>query len=189
MTDIPVLDFDNIQVVLEKYDIYANPAEIHGVIAGLLCGGTKMDSLDWLAPLMDYFNQGLNFPEPVEAQLQGMFKAVGQNLVNDDLPFVPLLPSDDESLTVRSSALADWVGGFMSGFGLNKGVSSLASDDVNEAIRDFAEINKMATDLDDNEDNENALFEVHEYVRISVLMCFEELGENPLKSKGKITLH
>ncbi|MFT5162314.1 MAG: yecA family protein [Alteromonadaceae bacterium] len=189
MTDIPALDFDIIQAVLEQFDIHANPSEIHGVIAGILSGGTSMDSTDWLASLTDFFNQGLSFNQKVEAQLQVLFRHVCSCLLDDDLPFAPLLPDDDENLNVRSAALANWTEGFMSGFALNKGVLADASDDVNEAIRDFAEISKMATDLDDNEENENAFFEVHEYVRISALMCFDELGDTPIKSKGKITLH
>ncbi len=189
MTELSVLDFDQVQAVLERHEIHANASEVHGVIAGMLSGGTKMDSIDWLIPVSDFFNQGLEFNNAVEGELQLMFKSICENLLDEDMPFTPLLPSDDEDLNVRSAALSSWTEGFMSGFALNKAVLADASDDVNEAIRDFAEISKMATDLDDNEENENAFFEVHEYVRISALMCFDELGDNPLKAKGKITLH
>lgn len=189
MTDIPVLDFDEIQAVLEQHDIFANASEIHGVIAGMLCGGTPIDSTTWLGPVSDFFHQGLTFNEPIEALLQMMFKAIGQSLMDENLPFKPLLPDDEENLTVRSAAFASWTEGFMSGFALNKGVLAGASDDVNESIRDFAEISKMTTDLEENEENEEAFFEVYEYVRISTLMCFDELGDNPVKSRGKITLH
>lgn len=184
-----MINLDQLQALFERHEVFANASEVHGVITGLLCGGSTVECTDWLGPIADFFHQGLAFPQIVVDRLQLLYKAVWNKLVDEDLPFVPLLPDDDEALSVRSSALACWTQGFLLGFGVNKQVLAGATDDVNEAIQDFAEICKMTADLEENEENENAFFEVHEYVRISTLMCFGELGHNPLSKKGKITLH
>ncbi len=189
MTDNSVLDLDKMQALFERHEVFANPSEIHGVIAGLLCGGTKANDSHWIEPIADFFHQGLSFHQSVVEQLEIMFKQVWDNLVDEDFQFTPLLPDDDEPLHIRSTALAGWTQGFLLGFGINKQVLNDASEDVNEAIQDFAEICKMASDLPDSEENENAFFEVHEYVRISSIMCFSELGDNPDSGKNKITLH
>jgi yecA family protein len=189
MSDKEILDPDMIQALLERHEVFANVAELHGVIAGMFCGGSKFSSEDWLAPISDFYNQGVDFPEAVEEQIRLIYRQTWQNLIDDDMPFTPLMPDDDEALNVRSAALVAWTQAFLLGFGLNKSVLKDASDEINEAVTDFAEICKMTSDLDDNEENENAFFEVHEYVRISAMMCFTDLGDNPNKSKDKITLH
>ena len=182
-------DFDTLLNLLEKHEIHASPSEVHGMLSGLLCGGASLDNENWLDVAADFFNQGLTFSPVLKEQLDVLFKSVWRNLIDEAMAFEPMVPDQNEPLHARATALCGWTQGFLLGFGVNPEVLKTASDEVNEAIRDFAEFGKMDTDLDDSEDNESAFFELFEYIRISALLCFNELGENPLKSKDKITLH
>ena len=40
----------------------------------------------------------------------------------------------------------------------------------------------MDEEMNDDEESEQALFEVIEYVRITAMLCFTELGKSPLES-------
>ncbi len=54
------------------------------------------------------------------------------------------------------------------------------SEDVKEALEDFADISRMEEPMDADEESEKALFEVMEYVKISAILCYSELGQSLL---------
>lgn len=192
MTDkfeIDITNIDSIVALFETHDIFAHPSEVHGAITGLLCGGTSTTCREWVGPLSDFYHQGLDFPAEILTFIEHLFKHVAQSLRQDDVSFQLMIPDDDAPLSLRAVALAGWTQGFLLGFGCNKGVLADASDDVNEVVRDFAEICKMAADIDQSEEDESAFYEIFEYVRISAVMCFSELGENVNNGGDKITLH
>ena len=76
--------------------------------------------------------------------------------------------------------MINFVQGFMTGFGLYQNDLSQCSAEVKEAFEDFAEIARMEDAMTEDEESEQALFEVEEYVRISTMLCFNELGQSPL---------
>ena len=67
----------------------------------------------------------------------------------------------------------------MLGFGLHQDDLTNCSEDVKEGLEDFAEIARMDEEMTENEESEQALFEVLEYVRVTAMLCFNELGKSP----------
>jgi len=189
MTDNSVIDLDNIVALFEQHEIFAHPSEIHGAITGMISGGTAVSCRQWVGPLSDFYHQGLDFPAPILELLEQLFVQVHQSLNDQDMSFQLMMPDDDTPISLRSVALSGWTQGFLLGFGTNKDVLNGASDDVNEVIQDFAEICKMTEEFEESEENEHSYFEIFEYVRISAVMCFSELGDNPMGGRDKITLH
>jgi uncharacterized protein YgfB (UPF0149 family) len=64
------------------------------------------------------------------------------------------------------------------------------SDDVKEALEDFSDISRMEEPMDADDESEKALFEVEEYVKISAILCFSELGQSLLDDqKEKPSIH
>jgi len=59
---------------------------------------------------------------------------------------------------------------------------------VDEIIKDFADIANLSNELEEDEETEQAYFEILEYVRISSLLCFAELASKPEQDSGK-TIH
>ena len=79
--------------------------------------------------------------------------------------------------------------GFNLGFGLQQTKNAALSEDVKEVLVDFGEIANLSDEMEEDEDTEQAFFEIAEYVRISALLCFTELGSPPAPQDKKTTLH
>ena len=94
---------------------------------------------------------------------------VGQ-LEDRSFGFELLLPEEDASLSARSGALFAWCRGFLGGFGLAAGASPPLSEEGTEALADLARL-AAATPQDDGDDeDEQALAEIEEFVRVAALL-------------------
>jgi len=96
-----------------------------------------------------------------------------------------LLPGDDASLLQRTQALSRWCAGYLYGLALG-GIKDDAAfpGDTGEVIKDFYEISNadfIADPTDD--DNEEAYMEIMEYVRMSVLLMYEDLQSVPASAR------
>ena len=158
-------------------------AEIHGILCGMLAGGMNLDDLEWTDSLKDLINQGDVMPDAVVSQCTLMSNQLCQELVEADFALKMCIPNDDAPLNERGSALVSWVQGFMLGFGLQQQDLTNCSDEVKEALEDFAQIAKMDEEMSEDEDSEQAFFEVVEYVRIGTMLCFNEMGKSLLDSR------
>ena len=56
-------------------------------------------------------------------------------------------------------------------------------------LADFGEIANLSDDMEEDEATEQAYFEIAEYVRISALLCFTELGSPPTPQDQSETVH
>ena len=178
------LDFASAQATITTENVQAHASEIHGVLAGLICAGFPFEDQGYLAMLNDLFNNGDGFPSQVKIVVKQMFSELWTDILDDNYSFQLMLPDDDETLVERGHALGAWVQGFNLGFGLQQKDKLVASEEVKEVITDFAEIANLSNEMEEDEDTEQAFFEITEYVRISSLLCFSELGSLPTKSGG-----
>jgi uncharacterized protein YgfB (UPF0149 family) len=167
-------DYDQIQQLLVQERSLADAAEAHGTLTGCLCaaGGYRLE--DWLREILP---EGRAAPETTAA-LEELFTASAGALLQPDMEFELLLPSDEQSIDVRTAALAQWCQGFL--YGLGAGVVSDASElpgDAGEVVRDFIEISRAGVDASQGEEsNEAAYAELVEFVRVGVQLLFEELA-------------
>lgn len=182
--------YDNLSACLQRQQISSDGAEIHGLLCGMLGGGMPLDNRDWPVTLADFIHQGQTLPEELVSLLQQLLEQTISQLLEGDFGLVLLLPDDSAPINERGQALIQWVHGFMLGFGLHQADLTRCSADVKEALEDFAEIARMDEEMVEDEASEQALFEVYEYVRISAMLCFNELGQSDNKPivKSK-TLH
>jgi uncharacterized protein len=159
----------------------AELAECHGILCGMLCGENGNTAHDYFAHLAS-----LEFAvEPGSALHETMVEAFDmtvQLLADEELRFSLWLPDDEEPLGQRTDSLAHWCTGFLAGLGVGGPLPAL-SGEASEALQDVRQIamvgfldpaNDSANDAD-NEENENAFFEIVEYVRMVTLMLREEL--------------
>lgn len=177
--------FESLSVVLERNNILTSAAEIQGMICGMLGGGMPLECQDWLEPLADFVNQGEPLPKEVIEAFNELFDVTCQQLVASDFALVLCLPDDAAPINERGQALLNWIQGFMLGFGLHQADLTGCSDDVKEGLDDFAEIARMDEEMTEDEESEQALFEVMEYVRVTVMLCFNELGKSPEQQQGE----
>ncbi len=177
--DKQLIDFASMQAILTSEDVKSHASELHGVLTGLVCAGFAFEDQGYIAMLNDLFHEGEGFPKAVKAALKQMYNELWTSILDDSYSFNLLLPDDDDSMTERGHALSTWVQGFNLGFGLQQKDSPVVSEDVKEVLTDFGEIANLSDEMEEDEDTEQAYFEICEYVRISALLCFSELATPP----------
>ena len=187
-----LMDFATMQAILTSEDVKYHASELHGVLTGLVCAGFEFEDQGYVAMLHDLFNDGDGFPTSVKAALKQMYSELWTSILDDSYSFNLLLPDDDDTMVERGHALSVWVQGFNLGFGLQQKDSPVVSKDVKEVLTDFVEIANLSDEMEEDEDTEQAYFEISEYVRISALLCFSELATPPNREENnddKKTLH
>jgi hypothetical protein len=189
MSNETTLDFASVQAILTAESITAHAAELHGVLTGLVCAGFTFESDDYITMINDLFNNGEGLPREVKSTVKSMFAKVWHDIIDDSYSFQLMLPDDDDSIVERGHALSVWVQGFNLGFGLQQKDKAVYSEDVKEVLIDFAEIANLSDEMEEDEDTEQAYFEIAEYVRISALLCFTELGSPPESKSEEETIH
>ncbi len=184
-----LFDFASLQALITAQGVQLHASEVHGVMAGLICGGYTFEENNYVTLIVDLLNNGENLSSKLNDAFQSVYSQLWQAILNDDFSFAPLIADDDDSLAERSKGLCAWVQGFTLGFGLQQKSTKELSADVQEVLTDFIEIANLAEEVDEDEDSEQAFFEIAEYVRISALLCFSEVGVPPENSTAKTTLH
>ncbi len=170
--------YEKVSRLLEQHNILTDGAEVHGVMCGMLAGGMPLENREWLEPMADFINQGDALAAEVKGELLQLFNSTCQQLLDADFALVLCLPDDAAPINERGQALINWIQGFMLGFGLHQNDLTKCSEDVKEALEDFSDIVRMDEQMAEDEESEQALFEVIEYVRISTMLCFNELGKS-----------
>ncbi len=70
----------------------------------------------------------------------------------------------------RAEALFDWCRGFLGGFGLAAGAAPPLSEESGEALQDLARLAKATAESSDDDEDEDALAELEEFVRVAALL-------------------
>jgi uncharacterized protein YgfB (UPF0149 family) len=134
--------------------------------------------------------------QQVGKQLIQLHKVTTEQMNDSEIDFELMLPDDEESLELRVEALGTWCQGFV--YGLAAGgiqEDTQLPDDSKELITDILEISRAgyaadeeaemnASLNDDSEEDEVAFMEVSEYVRMGILLIYEEL--QPLQSSQTV---
>lgn len=172
------MNFDEVNDALFVAGLVASPAELHGLLCGVICGGQNLERahLCRLAGLL--LDAEPDEIEPLGDTLVMLYEqAVGQ-IRNGGFVFHPLLPADDTAIDQRIVALGEWCQGYL--FGL--GQSGLDRDaglaaEIAEVLRDMAAISQVGID-DGADDDEMSYMELVEYVRVAVLLVAAELDNS-----------
>jgi uncharacterized protein YgfB (UPF0149 family) len=178
---IPPLDYDLLSDALAGAGAVVALPELHGGVCGAMCAGGAPAARRWLAAWLD--------DEQVDAarggiagELDRLVDTTAGMLEDPELKFEPLLPSDDAPLAEQVEALASFCQGFLSGVGSTVSAGARrpeAADPLGEILRDFTEIGRAGLSEDEaagRDQPDFALAQIHEYVRVSVQIVFEELG-------------
>lgn len=189
MTEQSTLDFATMQAVLTSENVEMHAAEVHGVMTGLVSAGYIFEDSDYIVVINDMLNNGDTLPSSVKLALKAMYNELWTSILDDSYSFQILLPDDDDTIMERANGLGHWVQGFNLGFGLQQKNTSKLSEDVQEVLTDFGDIANLSDEMEEDEDTEQAYYEIAEYVRISALLCFAELGVPPETTNEETTLH
>lgn len=182
-SDSDKLSYENISSVLQAQNVIVDAAEVHGILCGMLAGGMNIDDKDWVSALADVINQGDTLAPNAQNIIDLLFNQTCQQFIEADFALSMCLPNDNASINQRGEALVNWVQGFLLGFGMHQNDLTNCSDEAKEALEDFTQIAKLDEAMEENEESEQAFFEVIEYVRISAMLCFNEMGKSLIDSR------
>jgi yecA family protein len=174
--------YESFSNLLNQYNVIVDGAEVHGILCGMLAGGMTLDDQNWIEALADVTNQGEPFAEDLKRIIIETYNQICQQFIEPDFALTLCLPDDASPINERGQALTHWVQGFLLGFGLHQADLTKCTEDVKEALEDFSQIARMDEQMSEDEESEQAFFEVVEYVRISAMLCFNELGKSLLDS-------
>lgn len=188
------IEYFDLGQALRSLGFRLDAAEYHGALCGILCvqGGPSEGVSDDL---------GLESDPPVDIEavpaarelLQQLRHSSLNDLCDPDSGFTPLLPDDDEALSLRVDSLAQWCQGFLYGLATKPALDlNQATPELREVVSDLIQISRAGVEDGDEPDedaDENAYMELVEYVRAGVQLIFLELRpvEGAVEMPG--TLH
>jgi uncharacterized protein YgfB (UPF0149 family) len=163
-------------------------AEAHGTLAGALCALDVYSIEDWLAEIMPDAAGSAAASAPA---LGGLYADTLGALRGGGMEFDLLIPEDEVPIEERTRALALWCNGFLYGLGTTGAADpARLSTDAGEVVRDLSEIARAGVDAADGaEENEAALAELVEFVRVGVQLVFEEAGRQRLPPPSARSVH
>mgnify|MGYP006135617165 FL=1 len=183
------VSWQQLSSALDMAELGATPSECHGVICGLICGGINVEDNSWSGAFNDLMNDGLGLPIDLKNLLKTLFEASANEFVSGEYQVKLLLNDDDKPLSDVALSLTQWSESFMAGFAIGNESKKKLTKEVTEALGDLGQISQLDTDVEDDEESLRAFEEIAEYVRLSAILCFSELGRKPETVDDKKNLH
>ncbi|MFV2004933.1 MAG: UPF0149 family protein [Gammaproteobacteria bacterium] len=189
-------DIPQLEGLLFDVDAMLSATESHGALCGMLCAQGATDAAQWMLHVLGEREESSKTLQQAGKMLLHMHQVTTEQMNDSDVEFDLMLPDDAETLEARVDALGTWCQGFVYGLAAG-GVKEDTDlpDDSKELIKDILEISRAGYAADDeaelnasvendNEEDEVAFMEVSEYVRMGILLIYEEL--QPLQSSQTV---
>jgi len=184
MTKSQLPSYEDLDLALSQTSLKLHASQAHGLVCGILCGSAS-ESTDW-----EKLIAGDKESKKTHEVLQELYNISKNQLEEFLFEFQIVLPSDEMNLPERAEALTLWAQGFLTGLKI-VGVAIIDRDpsDLTEAINDIIEIAKMNfEEVVASEEDEIAYSDLVEYVRMAVILAYQELN-HPGGKVGTISNH
>jgi len=156
----------DIDEAIRALGLATTASELQGALLGWLAGGGAADG-QWLAAVM----ADPQLPAPAAGSpLQHLRDHAVEQLDARNFALDLLVADDDASLAERSGSLFDWCRGFLGGFGLAAGANPPLSEEGGEALADIAKLAAASPQDEGDEEDEAALVEIEEFIRVAALL-------------------
>lgn len=179
--------------VFTAHKAFSHPSELHGALCGRLAAGARMEEDNWLAMVCEHMGlppTGAEDSATLRDFMVGAYDETLERLKSADMSFRPLLPDDDYAIEQRLEALISWVRGFLEGMALSAGQAlGQAPDEIRELIEDLVAISQLSDEEAQDDESEQQLMEITEYVRLGALSVFTEFNPPEKPQKTEPTLH
>jgi hypothetical protein len=161
---------------LDRAGSDVSASESHGLLCALLCADPETPVERWLAEVVPPGEADAGRAEAWRALLR-LWDETGGQLAGPDSDLRLLLPDDEVELRQRTEALIEWCEAFLYGLGLaGLGAEARMAPAAREVLADLAEVSRLDPDSG-GEDDEHAFVEVAEFVRVAVMLLYEELRD------------
>lgn len=170
-----MLEYDELDNLLGRVKAEPCAAECHGFLCGQICVAGYADTEQW----HDYLALQAGDADLDRACYDEIHSLIGELYVlmgSPDFDFRLLLPDDTAPFGERVEALAEWCHGFLNGFGMNRDTrAAMLNEECEDLIEDLSRICRVGAGEDGLEEDEQALVELTEYVRLGVMSLYETL--------------
>lgn len=189
-----VPNLESLSLALIQAQADCSASELHGVMTGLLAAGARLNRAALMKTLEQHTDPAAAFDDAFIASLWQLQLKTLEDLGAEEPLFQPLLPSDDDELGQRISAMSDFCRGLLAGFGLGVQANhpALATELVRETLQDLVSISQVDVVNEEDEEAEMAYAELYEYVRLGAIQLFEELApteEHAHDANSQQTVH
>jgi len=168
--------FTQIEATLDLAGIEElTPSEVHGTIVGAMANhmksGITPDLLKLIEPTADAKDGRFT---QLSDMLYELYRDTSELLIETKDGFDLILPDEDESIDVRVNGIATWCKGYLLGLLYNNafGIDQIPESGA-EIARDLMEIAEAAAGADDENEEDWALAELHEYIKVGSQLIFE----------------
>jgi len=167
--------YTQVESTLALAGIELSVSEVHGTVVGAITNhlktGISPDLLKLIEPESDP-NDGRY--SQLSQLLYDLYRENSEMLFESKDDYGLLLPDDDDSIAVRVDALANWNKGYLLGLLYNDRFSvDQLPESGSEIARDMMEIAEAAAGADDEQEEDWALGELEEYVKVGSQLIFE----------------
>ena len=171
-------DYVSIAATLQRCGLRQSPAELQGFALGIRIGGVPEPLSVWQQELYSDFDADDVLAGEGQAMLDRLFADVLVCMDEQTWGLTLLLPQDIVVDAARLSAVRDWCQGFLYGFGLGgETPTAKLSEQARELLHDFTEFTRLDTEAaEDDIENQSALIEIEEYLRVGVMLIRDELN-------------
>jgi uncharacterized protein YgfB (UPF0149 family) len=182
-----MLNYSELGDLLRLAGSAAHAADCHGYLCGQLCVSESPER-DLCEEYLDLETDDDNLVEECREEIAILLTETRRFLVSPELDFQLLLPDDDAPLADRVIALGEWCYGFLNGFALGQhSATVLENEEGKELIENFTNICRIESGEIADEGDEQALFELVEYVRIGTIYIYDLLQPpEPMTNRPEI---
>lgn len=184
------VDYAACRNALRRANADLDASECHGVLCGLLCAAKEFPEERWLEETLS------GTEEEASARCTRLLRCARREterqLESRDYEFEPMLPDDEEPLSQRGRALAQWCRGFLYGLALGGlDESTTTSEEVREVLGDLSEFTRLEVSESERETMamEADYTELVEYVRVGVMLVHTEMRSRLEERSPEPRLH
>jgi len=171
--DLDPVEFDELANLFVELKVFSSPSELHGMLCGQLARPEEIDEHSWLTGAATFLEQPHFESDEAKTLLLEMFVTTRQQLTASGFELLMLLPDDDVDISDRAESLGRWCLGFVTGIGAAR---TALTEDGRETLDDVEKISQIdEQSLENDEEHEQDLMQLVEYVRMAAIMLYSEL--------------
>ncbi len=176
------IDHNELDALLKSCGSSWNAGQAHGLLCSRLSLAGAEGASRWIAQVLADADSDAEQRGECEEGLDALCAATWRQLVERQSEFNLLLPDDEDPASARTAVMAQWCEGFLHGLVAEKHSEELkkrlAEEPLADIIKDMLEITRATVGDDvDDENIDNDIAELVEYLRVAVQLTYEELAE------------
>lgn len=169
-----IKQYQQLESSLHLAGLYQPSSEVHGLIVGSIANHMLTATAPNLLTLLVGKSKQENTQQPLLELLNEIYRDTSETLLENNDEYQLLLVDEDAQLSVRTESLADWCRGYLFGLLQNDTVSiEQLPEDGPEIARDILAISEAGPNDEENQEDEWALVELEEYVKVGSQLIFE----------------